>query len=94
MKRRIFTDEFKSQAVALALDKNYTRKQAAANLGIGVGLLDNWLCAHRKRENANDSAEDSALKKRNAELEREVRRLTMERDILKKAAAYFAKDQL
>ena len=94
MKRRTFTAEFKSQAVTLALDKNYTRKQAAASLGIGIGLLDNWLCAHRKRQNANGSAEDMDLKKRNAELEREVRRLIMERDILKKAAAYFAKDSL
>lgn len=94
MKRRTFTDEFKSQAVALALDPSYTHKQAATNLGISVGLLETWLCLHRKRQNSNGSAEDSALRKRNAELERDNRRLTMERDILKKAAAYFAKDSL
>jgi len=81
MKRRTFKDEFKSQAVVLALDKNYTRKQAAASLGIGVGLLDNWLCAHHKREVANGSAEETDPRKRNAQIERDNRRLTMERDI-------------
>ena len=92
MKKSSYTKEFKDQAVALAMDKNYTRKQAADRLGIKVGVLDSWLHLHRKQENESCSAEELALKKRIAELERENKRLTMERDILKKATAYFAKD--
>lgn len=94
MKRRIFTAEFKRSAVALILEQNYSRQQAADNLGIGVSTLDNWLHQHRRTNGAAHTDEQVDLKKRNAELEKENRRLTMERDILKKAAAYFAKDHL
>jgi transposase len=94
MKRRIFTAEFKRSAVALVIDQNYTRQQAAENLGIGMSTLDNWLFQHRRSNGLAHTDEQVDLQKRYAELERENRRLTMERDILKKAAAYFAKDHL
>jgi transposase len=94
MKRRHYTPEFKRSAVALVLEQGRTRQEAADNLGIGVSLIDNWLHQHRKSGGSAHTHEHAALKKRNAELERELRRLTMERDILKKATAYFAKDNL
>ena len=94
MKRRKYTAEFKRSAVALMLEQSYTRQQAAQSLGIGVSNLDNWLRQHRESNGAAHTEEQVELKKRNSELEREVKRLTMERDILKKAAAYFAKDKL
>ena len=94
MRGRRFTAEFKRSAVALVLEQNYTRQQAADNLGIGLSTLDNWLLQHRRSDGAAHTDEQADLKKRNAELERQVRQLTMERDILKKATAYFAKDQL
>ena len=94
MKRRKFTAEFKRSAVALVLEQNCTRQQAATNLGIGVSTLDTWLLQHRRTNGVAHTDEQVDLKKRYAELERENRRLTMERDILKKAAAYFAKDNL
>ena len=94
MARRRFTPEFKRSAVALVVEQNYTRQQAAESLGIGPGTLNNWLQKDRRLRGSTGPNGEIDLKKRNAELERENRRLTMERDILKKAAAYFAKDNL
>ena len=93
-KQKKYPEEFRRSAVSLVIDQNYTREQAAKNLGIATGTLDNWLHKHRQRSGASHTAGELDLKKRVAELERENRRLTMERDILKKAAAYFAKDHL
>ena len=94
MGRRSFNAEFKRSAVALIVEQRYSRQEAAKSLGVGVSTLDNWVKAHRKLNGSADAAEELDLKKRVAQLERENRRLTMERDILKKATAYFAKEQL
>jgi transposase len=94
MKRRTFSIEFKRSAVALVFDQNYTPSQAADNLGIGKNTLYNWLRAHKRRTGHATPADELDLKQRNAQLERELRRVTMERDILKKATAYFAKESL
>jgi transposase len=91
MGRRTFTPEFKHSAVALVIEQKYSRTEAANNLGITVGTLDAWLGEHRRLHGASGAAEELDLKKRVAQLERENRRLTMERDILKKATAFFAK---
>ena len=76
------------------MEQKYTREEAARNLGIKVGALDNWLHAHRRLNGSAGVAEELDLKKRVAQLERELARTRMERDILKKATAYFAKEQL
>ena len=89
-----YTAEFKRSTVSLVIDQSYTRQQAAENLNIGISTLDNWLGQHRRSNGVAHTDEQVDLKKRNTELERENRRLTMERDILKKAAAYFAQNQL
>jgi transposase len=94
MGKRKFTPEFKRSAVALVVEQNYTREEAARNLGIKICTLDNWLHAHRRLNGAAGVAEELDLKKRVAQLERELARTRMERDILKKATAYFAKEQL
>jgi len=94
MKRRRYSAEFKRSAVSLVLEQSYTQQQAAENLGIGVSNVYNWVRQHRETNGAAHTEEQVELKKRNSDLEREVKRLTMERDILKKAAAYFAKDNL
>jgi transposase len=94
MSKRKFTPEFKRSAVALVVEQKYTRTEAARNLGIGTGTLDNWLHAHRKCNGSTNAAEELDLKKRVVQLERELAQTRMERDILKKATAYFAKEQL
>ena len=94
MTKRKYTPEFKRSAVALVVEQKYTRNEAAQNLGIGTGTLDKWLLAHRKRNGSINAEEELDFKKRMTQLERELARTRMERDILKKATAYFAKEQL
>jgi transposase len=93
MPRRQYTPEFRRSAVALLIEQNYTVAQAAESLGILPSTLKFWLKQHRKRNGAVSAVEETDLRKRNAELERENQRLRMERDILKKAAAFFAREQ-
>jgi transposase len=67
--------------------------EAARNLGVEPGTLRSWLRSRRERSGAADAAEEKVLRKRVRELEAENQKLRLERDILKKAAAYFAKEQ-
>jgi len=94
MERRKFTREFKLEAVRLIRDRGVTVAQASRDLGVHGTVLRNWV---------RDFAEDpqhafpghGQLKPEQAEiarLKREVIKLKAERDILKKAAAYFAKE--
>jgi transposase len=92
MGRKVYTPEFKRSAVALVTEQGYTPEAAAKSLGVKLGTLKYWLKQARRGGGVADPAEQADLKKRNAELEREVARLRMERDILKKAAAFFAKE--
>jgi transposase len=90
--RRVFTAQFKHEAVALG--KRIGFCQAAKDLDIGESNLRNWshaVTAHGAQAFAPRSQRDDA----DAEMRRlreEVRVLRIERDILKKAAAYFAKE--
>ena len=94
MKKQNFTAEFKRSAVGLVVEQKYTREEAARNLGVGIGTLDNWLHKHRQLNGADGVAEEVDLKKRVAQLERELARTRMERDILKKATALFAREAM
>lgn len=93
MTRRQFTDEFRRSAIGLVIDQKYSPKEAARRLGIGQSTLDYWLKQHRKRKGSVSAIEEKDLRRRVLELEKENQRLTLEREILKKAAAFFAKEQ-
>ena len=93
MARRRFTEEFRQAAVDLVLRESYSMKAAGERLGVGASTLEYWVKAHQARHGAIGKAEEVDLRKRVAELERENQRLLMEREILKKAAAFFAKEQ-
>ena len=89
-----YTEEFKREAVALVTDQGYTLVGASRNLGINRDMLRRW-----KRELAKPGAVAFPGKghqtPEQAELHRlraENRRLQMERDILKKATAFFANE--
>jgi transposase len=88
-----YTDEFKRSAVALVVEQKCSANQAAESLGIRESTLQYWLKKHRENGGAVSSVEEKGLRARNAELERENQRLKLERDILKKAAAFFAREQ-
>ncbi len=92
--RRHHNQEFKREAVALVLDHEYSCAAAGRSLGVNGGLIGRW-----KREQADHGTEAfpgngkrTAEQQRIAELETENRRLRMEKDILKKATAFFAKE--
>ncbi len=93
-KRQRYTKEFKEDAVRLVLEQGYNCREAARRLGVGSSNLTRWV-----REYRDDQQQRSQTGKTHRELEAEIRqlkkenqRLQMEREILKKAAAFFAKE--
>ena len=89
-KRRNYTEDFKRDAVALVTEQGYKTSVAARSLGIGDNLIRRW-----KREFEEEASgarlgadEQEELK----QLWKENRMLRMEKEILKKASAYFAKE--
>jgi transposase len=93
MERRKFTREFKLEAVKLVKDRGVSYAQAAEDLGVHPTQLRNWVKAladdpHSFPGHGQMKPEQQEI----ARLKREVARLKAERDILKKAAAYFAKE--
>jgi transposase len=91
MGRRTFSREFKVSAVGLVQQQGYTVVQAAKSLGVDPGSLRGWL----KQFPIDGTSQADGAGSVQAELRRlreDVRRLTMEREILKKATAFFAKE--
>ena len=94
--RRTYTVEFKTEAVKLVTEQGYSVAEAARSLGISENLIRNWKQAlHDQAEQAfpghgNLSPQEQEL----ARLRAENKRLLAERDILKKAAAFFAREAL
>ena len=88
-----FTLEFKQDAAKLVLEKGYTHQQASDNLGVSLSALGRWVRAERgitspSKKPLLNLAEQSEL----ARLRKEIEQLRMEREIIKKAAVFFAKD--
>ena len=82
------TDEFRQDAVRIALTSGLTRKQVADDLGVGMSTLNKWITQHRDTDVV--SQEDISLAQENDRLRREIRILKEEREILKKATQFFA----
>ena len=91
-KRRKFDREFREGAVRLVNETGKSVAAAARDLGINEGTLGNWVSKYRREHPVSEelSLPDRA---RLRELERENRELRLMNDFLKKAAAYFAKEQ-
>lgn len=90
MKRTQYTAEFKSEAVKQVVDKGHSVVDVAKRLGIGESLLYGWV---RKSAQSQQplGGDIKYLQDEVSKLRAELKRTTEERDILKKAAAYFAK---
>lgn len=94
-KRPQYTIEFKQDAAKLVNEKGYTHKQAADNLGISLSAIGRWVRAEQgpttasatKKKVLNLTDQDELTR-----LRKEVEQLRMEREILKKAAVFFAKE--
>jgi transposase len=94
MERRKFTREFKLEAVKLVRERGVSFKQASQDLNVHENVLRKWVT-----DSTNDPQHafpgQGQMKPEQLEIERlrrEVQKLKAERDILKKAAAYFAKE--
>ena len=92
MGRRIFTREFKVSAVKLVQEQGYTVSEAARSLGVDPTSMRGWLKKF-PAETGGELDSESALRAELRRLREENKRLLMEREILKKATAFFAKQQ-
>lgn len=96
-KGKSYTAEFKHAAIELALRNEQPITEVAKNLGMSAKTLHNWLREQREKSGFDEDAQFSKKESVEDELKRlrkENARLKMERDILKKATAYFAKETL
>ena len=92
---RRFSEEFKRDAVRLVVEEGYTFKAAAAAVGVGDQSLRAWHAKYAPpAEPCGEHATLGELRQENQRLRRELRRAELEREILKKATAYFAKESL
>jgi transposase len=89
--RRSFTDDFKAGAIRLVLDEGQTVAGAARDLGLTESSLRNWVEQARADRTKGKTGLTTAEREELARLRKENRVLQEERDILKKAAAFFAK---
>jgi len=90
--RKKYTQEYKDEAVELVISSGRPVAEIARDLGIYEGTLSNWVHAAKKSGKLQEKPLDISERARLKELEDENRRLRMERDFLKKAAAWFAKE--
>ncbi len=91
--RKKYTKEFKLDVVSLVLDQGYTRKEAARSLDINDQMVGRWVKEHQQSEDGQAFRGNGKLTQEQEEIKRlktENKRLQMERDILKKATAFFA----
>ncbi len=92
--RKNYSREFKLDAVSLVLEQGYSRAEAARSLEINPNMLTRWIKEHESddgqafRGNGKLSPEQAEIRR----LKEENRRLKMEKDILKKATVFFAKE--
>ena len=95
MAGRVYSKEFKVQAVKWVVEDNITSTRVARELGININTLRDWVKRYKEDKNepfvgsGNLRAEAKLIK----ELEKKIRDLEEENAILKKAAAIFAQDQ-
>lgn len=91
-KKRKYTAEFREAAVRLVAVEKVSAAKAAADLGMPVNTLNVWVSQSRNFKGAFTPPGGMDWEKKVRELEVENRRLKLERDILKKATAFFAKE--
>jgi transposase-like protein len=89
--RRRFSPQFKAEAVQLVIETGKPIAVVARELGIHDGTLGNWVNAWRREHPEPDQPINPVERARVQEMEEEIRRLRMENEFLKKAAAFFAR---
>ncbi len=94
---RQYTDEFREDAVNQVIEGGRPMRQVARSLEISAGTLGNWVAEAKTGRQRSKRAPGKPVDELEAEVSRlrqEVARLKLEKEILKKAAAYFAKESM
>jgi transposase len=93
-RQKIYSTEFKESSVKLAIESSQPIAHTARELGINPNTLYTWINKYSIAPNANGSKvySDNRAYDEIMKLKKELARVTQERDILKKATAYFAKE--
>ena len=92
MSHQRYTPEFKDEAVRQVIEKGHAVTEVAARLGVSIHSLYKWVKAASPNKEEKRSDELLDAKKEILKLRAELRRTQEERDILKKSAAYFARE--
>jgi transposase len=90
--RRTFTKEFKAEAIALVKQQGLSINKVATDLGVTWSQVDRWVKQHEADRGERPEMLTTEERAELVRLRRQNRILTMEREILKKAAAFFAKE--
>ena len=91
-KRRTFTDEYRAEVVRLVETSGRSIGQIAADLDLTESAVRNWVKAAHEGSASETVDQQPDLEAENRELRKRIKVLEMEREILKKAAAFFAKE--
>ncbi len=90
-KANTYTSEFKESTVKRALDSDQPIAQTARDLGVNPNTIHTWISKYSSLK-MPVARTDEHIYDENKRLKKELARVTQERDLLKKATAYFAKD--
>lgn len=95
-KQQRYTPEFRTEAVKLVFEQGLSQEAAAKRLAIPKGTLGNWMAAAKASKSSSVPGARSAadLEAENTQLRKELAETRLEREILKKATAYFARESL
>ena len=93
-KQKRYSKEFKRQAAELVTKQGYSKAEAARRLGVSANSIADWILTLRKSGELDEDDGTRREADQCRDLRKENRRLQMENEILKKAAAYFAKESL
>lgn len=91
MSRERFADEFKQEAVRQVTERGYSVADVSKRLGVSAQSLYKWVKAVNPKDEDKIKNELSEVRRENLRLRAELSRANEEREILKKAAAYFAR---
>ena len=92
MGQQRYTPEFKDEAVRQVTERGYSATEVASRLGVSAHSLYKWIKAASPSKLEKRDDELLEMKRENLKLRSDLRRAQEERDILKKAAAYFARE--
>ena len=93
-KQQVYTPEFRESAVKLAIESDQPVSQTAKELEVNKNTLHTWISKYTRpaKEKSVKTRTDEHIYDENKRLKKELAKVTRERDLLKKATAYFARE--